>query len=84
MSLLRALSESVWLSIHCAPLQKPNAQVPRPIKIGDRTLGWRIGDLADGLAQRSSSANAFSPSKKSGTLERAGFQLSQNGCIHEL
>ncbi len=27
-------------------------KVPRPIKIGDRKLGWRIGDLADGLAKR--------------------------------
>jgi predicted DNA-binding transcriptional regulator AlpA len=25
-------------------------KVPRPIKIGDRKLGWRVGALADGLA----------------------------------
>lgn len=29
-----------------------SGKVPRPIKIGDRKLGWRVGDLADGLAQR--------------------------------
>jgi predicted DNA-binding transcriptional regulator AlpA len=29
-------------------------KVPRPIKIGDRKLGWRIGDLVDGLAHRAS------------------------------
>jgi predicted DNA-binding transcriptional regulator AlpA len=33
-----------------------SGKVPRPIKIGDRKLGWRIGDLADGLAQRADAA----------------------------
>ena len=27
-------------------------KVPRPIKIGERKLGWRVGALADGLAER--------------------------------
>jgi len=27
-------------------------KVPRPIKVGERKLGWRIGDLADALAVR--------------------------------
>jgi predicted DNA-binding transcriptional regulator AlpA len=27
-------------------------KVPHPIKIGDRKLGWRVGDLADALAAR--------------------------------
>jgi predicted DNA-binding transcriptional regulator AlpA len=27
-------------------------KLPRAIKTGDRKLGWRIGDLDDGLAQR--------------------------------
>ena len=27
-------------------------KVPRPIKIGERKLGWRIGALADALAVR--------------------------------
>ena len=27
-------------------------KVPRPIKVGERKLGWRIGDLADALAER--------------------------------
>jgi predicted DNA-binding transcriptional regulator AlpA len=31
-------------------------KVPRPIKIGERKLGWRIGDLADGLANRANAA----------------------------
>jgi predicted DNA-binding transcriptional regulator AlpA len=31
-------------------------KVPRPVKIGDRKLGWRIGDLADGLAKRADAA----------------------------
>jgi predicted DNA-binding transcriptional regulator AlpA len=29
-------------------------KVPRPIKIGERKLGWRIGALADALAVRAS------------------------------
>jgi predicted DNA-binding transcriptional regulator AlpA len=29
-------------------------KVPRPIKIGERKLGWRIGPLADALAVRAS------------------------------
>lgn len=31
-------------------------KVPRPIKIGERKLGWRIGDLTDALAQRAETA----------------------------
>lgn len=27
-------------------------KVPRPIKIADRKLGWRIGDLIDALSKR--------------------------------
>lgn len=27
-------------------------KVPAPIRVGERKLGWRIGDLADGLAAR--------------------------------
>ena len=27
-------------------------KVPHPIKVGERKLGWRIGDLADALAVR--------------------------------
>jgi predicted DNA-binding transcriptional regulator AlpA len=27
-------------------------KVPSPIRIGDRKLGWRIGDLVDALAER--------------------------------
>ena len=33
-------------------------RVPAPIKVGERKLGWRVGDLADGLAQRSAGAKA--------------------------
>jgi predicted DNA-binding transcriptional regulator AlpA len=36
--------------------------VPSPIKIGERKLGWRAGDLMDGLeerAQSSAKASAF-------------------------
>ena len=29
-------------------------KVPRPIKVGERKLGWRIGSLADALALRDS------------------------------
>lgn len=29
-----------------------SGKVPRPIKIGERKLGWRVGDLADGLERR--------------------------------
>jgi predicted DNA-binding transcriptional regulator AlpA len=32
-------------------------KVPRPIKIGDRKLGWRIGSLADNLAKRADAAS---------------------------
>jgi predicted DNA-binding transcriptional regulator AlpA len=28
-------------------------KVPKPIKIGDRKLGWRASDLIDALAERS-------------------------------
>jgi predicted DNA-binding transcriptional regulator AlpA len=27
-------------------------QVPTPIKIGERKLGWRVGDLINGLNER--------------------------------
>ena len=27
-------------------------KAPRPIKVSDRKLGWRIGDLVDALAKR--------------------------------
>jgi predicted DNA-binding transcriptional regulator AlpA len=27
-------------------------KVPRPIRIGDRKYGWRVGDLIDGLMER--------------------------------
>ena len=27
-------------------------KVPAPVRIGERKLGWRLGDLIDGLAQR--------------------------------
>jgi predicted DNA-binding transcriptional regulator AlpA len=27
-------------------------KVPRPIRIGDRKYGWRVGDLIDGLTER--------------------------------
>lgn len=33
-------------------------KVPRPIKIGERKLGWRIGALADALEARASAAAA--------------------------
>ncbi len=32
-------------------------KVPCPIKIGDRKLGWRICQLADGLAKRADAAS---------------------------
>ncbi len=31
-------------------------RVPAPIKIGERKLGWRVGDLADGIASRQTAA----------------------------
>jgi predicted DNA-binding transcriptional regulator AlpA len=31
-------------------------QVPAPIKIGERKLGWRAGDLIDGLEDRARSS----------------------------
>jgi predicted DNA-binding transcriptional regulator AlpA len=31
-------------------------KVPRPIKVGDRKLGWRIGALADALTARADAA----------------------------
>jgi predicted DNA-binding transcriptional regulator AlpA len=31
-------------------------KVPRPIKIGERKLGWKIASLADGLAKRADEA----------------------------
>ncbi|KAF2991181.1 hypothetical protein OGR47_04520 [Methylocystis sp. MJC1] len=36
-----------------------SGKVPSPIKIGERKLGWRVGDLADGLAQRSTTPSAL-------------------------
>ena len=33
-------------------------KVPRPIKIGERKLGWRIGVLSDGLAARDGEGEA--------------------------
>jgi hypothetical protein len=29
-----------------------SGRAPLPIKVSDRKLGWRIGDLVDGLAKR--------------------------------
>ena len=31
-------------------------KVPRPIKIGDRKLGWSVGTLADALSKRGDAA----------------------------
>ena len=31
-------------------------RVPSPIKIGERKLGWRAGDLIDGLSARAQSS----------------------------
>jgi|SRR5271165_938936 len=36
-------------------------KVPRPIKVGERKLGWRIGALADALALRASDGFANPP-----------------------
>lgn len=33
-----------------------SGKVPRPIKIGERKLGWRVGALADALAARADAA----------------------------
>lgn len=32
-------------------------KVPAPVKIGERKLGWRLGDLVDGLARRAVSGD---------------------------
>jgi predicted DNA-binding transcriptional regulator AlpA len=40
------VSEPHWRRLYRA------GKVPQPIKIGDRKLGWHVGDLADALAVR--------------------------------
>ncbi len=44
------VSRSHWRRLYRAK------QVPSPIKIGERKLGWRAGDLIDGLSARAQSS----------------------------
>jgi predicted DNA-binding transcriptional regulator AlpA len=40
------VSRSHWRRLY------QSRRVPTPIKIGERKLGWRVGDLIDGLNER--------------------------------
>jgi predicted DNA-binding transcriptional regulator AlpA len=42
------VSRSHWRRLY------QSRRVPTPIKIGERKLGWRVGDLIDGLNERRS------------------------------
>jgi predicted DNA-binding transcriptional regulator AlpA len=44
------VSRSHWRRLYRAK------RVPSPIKIGERKLGWRAGDLIDGLSARAQSS----------------------------
>jgi predicted DNA-binding transcriptional regulator AlpA len=44
------VSRSHWRRLY------QSRRVPTPIKVGERKLGWRVGDLIDGLNQRAEAA----------------------------
>lgn len=51
---LRTIEAAAFLGISVVHLRRLNRQglVPAPVRLGERRLGWRLGDLTDWVDQR--------------------------------
>jgi len=54
LSVLRANDAAQFCGVSLSHFRRLHAlgQLPRPIRLGERRLGWRLGDLVDWLKSR--------------------------------